>query len=106
MVAMNDIQEFAGRIVKEYRPEQIILFGSHAAGNARHDSDVDLMVVMPDQGNPLLTAAEISRNVPADFPVEIIVRDPMDLQRRLAQHDWFLLEVVKTGKVLHAAADR
>lgn len=106
MVAMNDIQEFANRIAERFRPQQIILFGSHAAGTAGAASDVDLMVVMPDGGDPLMAAAEISRNVPVDFPVEILVRDPLDLQRRLEQSDWFLIEVIKSGKVLHAAADR
>lgn len=35
------------RIVKKFDPEQIILFGSHARGEAGPDSDVDLLVVMP-----------------------------------------------------------
>jgi len=30
------------RIVKKFQPEQVILFGSHARGNAGPDSDVDL----------------------------------------------------------------
>jgi predicted nucleotidyltransferase len=29
------------------RVEQVILFGSHAAGNAREDSDIDLIVISP-----------------------------------------------------------
>jgi len=32
-------------IVREVAPETVILFGSHARGDARADSDVDLMVV-------------------------------------------------------------
>ncbi len=34
------------RIVHRFRPERIILFGSHARGDAGPDSDVDLLVVM------------------------------------------------------------
>lgn len=34
------------RIVKRFAQERIILFGSHAAGRAGPDSDVDLLVVM------------------------------------------------------------
>jgi predicted nucleotidyltransferase len=36
------------RLVAEFRPDQIWLYGSHAWGNPHHDSDVDLFVVVPD----------------------------------------------------------
>ena len=39
------------RIVETMHPEQIWLFGSRAHGNARPDSDWDLLVVVPD-GTP------------------------------------------------------
>jgi predicted nucleotidyltransferase len=35
-------------IVREAAPDAVILFGSHARGDARPDSDVDLMVVEPE----------------------------------------------------------
>jgi uncharacterized protein len=39
------IAEMVERIVQEVQPEQIYLFGSRARGEAREDSDVDLLVV-------------------------------------------------------------
>jgi predicted nucleotidyltransferase/DNA-binding XRE family transcriptional regulator len=45
------IQHMVNRIVERFRPEKVILFGSHARGEARPDSDVDLLVVMPAQGS-------------------------------------------------------
>lgn len=41
------IADMVGRIVEMAKPEQVILFGSRAAGTERPDSDVDLLVVMP-----------------------------------------------------------
>ncbi len=41
------IDKMVRRLVRRFRPEQIILFGSHARGTAGLDSDVDLLVVMP-----------------------------------------------------------
>lgn len=35
------------RLVAEFQPEQIWLFGSHAWGHPHEDSDVDLLVVIP-----------------------------------------------------------
>jgi len=37
-----------GRLVTALRPEAVLLFGSRAGGRARHDSDFDLLVVLPD----------------------------------------------------------
>lgn len=39
-------------IVTEYRPAKVILFGSQARGDARPDSDVDLLVVFDDDLDP------------------------------------------------------
>ena len=44
------IEETAQRIVSQFQPEKITLFGSHARGEAGLDSDVDLLVVMPVEG--------------------------------------------------------
>jgi len=45
------IQKMVERIVAQFRPEKVILFGSQARGDAGPDSDVDLLVVMPVQGS-------------------------------------------------------
>jgi predicted nucleotidyltransferase len=41
-------QELIDRLVEAYRPERIYLFGSYARGEAGADSDIDLMIVVPD----------------------------------------------------------
>jgi uncharacterized protein len=42
------LDEMVSRLVAEFRPEQIILFGSHAWGEPSDDSDVDLYVIVPE----------------------------------------------------------
>ena len=42
------IAEITDRIVRQFEPERIILFGSQARGDADDRSDVDLLVVMPE----------------------------------------------------------
>ena len=106
MVAMRDIKAFSAAIAREFQPERIILFGSHARGTATEDSDVDLLVVMPYEGHPTLKAIEIRRRVQADFPVDLLVRKPTELRWRMKHHDWFILEIVEQGKVLYEAPDR
>lgn len=45
------ISFLVGRLTAALRPEAVFLFGSRATGTARADSDFDLLVVMPDDGN-------------------------------------------------------
>lgn len=40
------MREMTRRLVEQFRPEQIILFGSHAWGTPTPDSDVDLLVIV------------------------------------------------------------
>ena len=40
------IRAVAQLIAERFDPEQIILFGSHARGNAGSHSDIDLLVVL------------------------------------------------------------
>jgi predicted nucleotidyltransferase len=41
------VRRFAAELQKEILVEKIFLFGSHAYGSARPDSDIDLLVVSP-----------------------------------------------------------
>ncbi|MEW6718174.1 MAG: nucleotidyltransferase domain-containing protein [Chloroflexota bacterium] len=40
------------RLVEGMHPQKIILFGSHAYGQADESSDLDLMVIVPDTNQP------------------------------------------------------
>lgn len=106
MVKRQDIHVFADRIARAFQPDKVILFGSHARGEATEHSDVDLMVVMPDDGDPLGKSIEIVRRVGhPGFALDLIVRDPHVLRWRLGQHDWFLMDIMEQGQVLYETAD-
>ena len=101
MVAIERIQELADRIAREFEPEKIILFGSHARGDANEDSDVDLLVILPFEGKSYYKAAEIRWRVSPGFGVDLLVRTPEDVERRLALGDFFVLDIMEEGKVLY-----
>ena len=44
----NLLNEMTCRLVSEFDPDQVILFGSHALGTPSADSDVDLFVIVPE----------------------------------------------------------
>ncbi len=105
MVAPRQIREFSQRLAETFRPRRIVLFGSYATGTARADSDVDLLVVLPYRGSGLMKAAQMIRELRPRFSVDLIVKTPAELQRRLAAHDSFLSTAVEQGQTLYEAAD-
>ena len=101
MVAMNQIEAFSRQIVREYDPERIILFGSHAYGTPREYSDVDLLVIMPFQGKPFGKSLEILNRMNPPFGVDVVVRKPDDAARRYAEFDPLIRDAFDHGIVLY-----
>lgn len=105
LVSLAAIKRFARRIAERFRPEKIILFGSYAYGRPNADSDVDLLVVMPAR-NQIDQAIKIRLALNAPFPMDLIVRTPTKLNRRLKYGDLFTTHIVTNGIVLYEALDR
>ena len=80
------IATMTDRIVRDFHPVQIILFGSYARGEAHPHSDIDLLVVFSECADKRKAAIEI-RRVLIDMPVskDIIVSTPEELERK---RDW------------------
>jgi predicted nucleotidyltransferase len=104
MLAMRDIQTFSDVVAREFKPQRIILFGSHAYGSPGGDSDVDLLIVMRYRGHPVRKAIEIRQRIDAPFALDLIVRSPRELRERYRLGDWFIREILDKGKVLYEAA--
>lgn len=106
MVDSATIFDAVDRIAAEFRPAQIILFGSAAYGNPTPDSDVDLLVVMNYRGASHRVAARIRHSLQSvAFPLDIIVRRGTEIHDRVAGNDFFLAEIMRKGLVLYAADD-
>ena len=106
MVEMERIRDLTSQIVREFSPERIILFGSHAYGEPNPDSDVDILVVLPFKGKPVRKAIEIRNRINARLPLDLIVRTPEQVEYRIANNDWFMREIVEKGRTLYEADHR
>jgi len=79
----REINRMVRRIVEGFDPEKIILFGSHARGEADPDSDVDLLIVMPVSGSKREKAIEIGVALHGiRIPKDIIVTTPEEFEWR------------------------
>ncbi|MBU0512881.1 MAG: nucleotidyltransferase domain-containing protein [Chloroflexi bacterium] len=104
MIEREKITAFCDRVVEQFQPEKVILFGSYAYGSPTPDSDVDVLVVLPFKGKNPEKATEIWMASRPRFPIDIMVRKPQELQRRLELGDVFLQEIIERGTVLYEAA--
>ena len=85
-ITRDTIHAVASLIADRFDPEQVILFGSHARGNAGSHSDIDLLVVLktlenwPKRDNPIRAA------IAEEFvlPVDVLVTTP---ERLASQRD-------------------
>ena len=103
MVPMRQIKAVGRKIRDHFRPQRIILFGSYAEGHATPDSDVDLLVVMPFKGSPVDQSVEIRMQVRPPFPVDLLVRTPQAIHKRLSMGDQFVRSIFTRGKVIYDA---
>jgi len=61
-VSEDIVQTIVKRIVERFQPLRIVLFGSHARGEAGKWSDVDLLVVLPEVADKRKATVEILRS--------------------------------------------
>ena len=101
---MRLVRRYARTVAERFHPDRIILFGSHAYGTPHADSDVDILVIMPAR-NQHDQAIRIRWELPAPFPMDLLVRTPQNMHWRLAEGDSFLREIMSKGKVLYEKTD-
>jgi uncharacterized protein len=101
-VPIDAIRALVARLVDKFRPYKVVLFGSHAYGAPKPWSDVDLLVVMDTELTLPEQRKELYEEVrDRQFGLDLIVRTPVDLEKRLEQGDFFLREIVSKGQVLY-----
>jgi len=98
---MNLIKDIADFIKKKFNPQKIMLFGSYAYGRPSSESDIDLLIIMNTslrfhkQSAIIRLALDKAFNV--SFPMDIIVRDQDEIEKRVKQGDFFIKEILEEG---------
>ncbi len=96
------IEVMARRIVEHCDPERVILFGSHARGDADAGSDVDLLVVMPDGTHRRKTASALYTLLAGSgVGKDIVVATTGDIARHGDAPDTVYYPALREGTTLH-----
>lgn len=102
--ALTEAQQLAKTIVQKYKPEKIILFGSVARGDARRDSDIDLLIIKSSNKKKayrIKEVFELLRNSGRNYPLDPIVYTPKEIKKRLSLGDYFVKRILMEGETLY-----
>lgn len=92
------------RIADAVHPLRVLVFGSAARGDAGPDSDVDLLVVMPEGVHRRRTAQFLYRHLSgARIPFDILVATPSDLERHKNNDGLIYKAILCEGKEVYVA---
>ena len=110
MEATQDIKTLQDKIVntliREYKPDRIILYGSQVYGIPDRVSDIDLLIIKDSQASPYQRVVQVRRllrDPKRRIPVDLLVITPGELKERLERGDQFLQTIMSRGEVLYAA---
>lgn len=99
---LKDLKDISRRLIEEYAPEKIILFGSRAEGKDNEGSDIDLAIVKETEKRPLDRRIEVETLL-ADraVPIDIVVYTPEEMRTLYSMGSPFIEELVEKGRLLY-----
>ena len=101
MIKEEEIQNIVTKIAQEYEPEKIILFGSFAWGKPTKDSDVDLLIIKNTEQSFFERNRTIRKIINGFLPVDILVKTPKEVEKRLILGDFFYKNIINKGKEIY-----
>ncbi len=105
MVAESTLDEVTKRLVEQFAPTRIILFGSQACGTADDRSDVDLLVVCPVTGRKRDLMVAMDRALSGlGIARDVIVLTPEEYERSRHIPGTVARPAALEGRVLYDSA--
>jgi predicted nucleotidyltransferase len=102
MVTREKIDAAVRILAEAASPTRIVLFGSHARGDAGEDSDIDLLVIEPEVEDRTREMVRLRRLLrPLRIPVDILVYSAEEVARWGEQPGTALYWALREGRVVH-----
>lgn len=101
----KEIQSIVEQLLRLYKPEKIILFGSLATDKAKESTDIDLFIIkedVPEVGVERIR--QLDALIEYELATDFIVYKPQEVKKRLELGDPFVKSILRDGKVLYDAA--
>lgn len=99
-----EIKRISEQLIRLYKPEKIILFGSLAAGEIHEGSDIDLFIIkqdVPDLG--VNRIRQLDSLIRYRLATDFIVYRPDEVESSLKMGDPFVEYILQQGRILYSA---
>lgn len=96
-------KEMIQRLVDEFQPETIYLFGSHAWGNPEMGSDIDLLVIVTSsRQKPVHRAARAQRSLHGvKAPIDVLVKTRKEFEKYIPVKASLEAQITRQGRLLY-----
>ena len=102
MIEQHQIETVATQLAEAAGAERVILFGSHARGEAHGASDVDLMIIAKSDLPRFKRSRALYRLLrPHPFPMDLVVYTPEEVERGRRSPLSFVSTVLQEGKTVY-----
>lgn len=102
------IVDTTDRLVKEFNPENIYLFGSHVWGTPNADSDLDLLVIVSSSDISASKRSSLAyrclRDIP--YPLDILVKTRKEVEKFSQVSLSLEHQILTQGKCLYGRSER
>ena len=97
------ISDITDRLVKEFNPENIFLFGSHVWGTPNADSDLDLLVILSSSDMASTKRSKRAyrclREIP--YPLDILVKTRKEVEKFAQVPQSLEYQILLKGRCLY-----
>ena len=102
MTSTHVIEQIGARLAKAAPPNsRVLLFGSHARGNADVDADFDVLVIEPIVGDVIQEAVRLRSELDElDVPIDLVVMDEAKAERRAVVRGTMVERALREGRLL------
>lgn len=102
-LTLDLLEQMTQRLVSALKPEQIILFGSHAYGEPTEDSDVDILVIVSQSDEPRYRRSRKAHKAlrGMGIPKDILVMTRAEVERQASMSSSLVGQALRQGKVLY-----
>lgn len=98
------VERFVRDIIEAVHPLRIILFGSAVRGESHVESDLDLLVIVPDGTDRHQIARKLYRDIPRKgTSLDVLVATPSILERYKDNPGLIYRTILQEGREVYAA---
>jgi|SRR3989338_7827983 len=101
MQIQAQIDSIKNQLIKKYKPQKIILFGSSVTGKMTPDSDLDFLIIKNDKKDPYNRIVEVYGLVKKNIAADFLIYTPDEFAERLRLGDPFITSILSEGKTLY-----